>query len=809
MPDSKFDAGLTSQASYSQGLPAHLLAAVSADRRELAEMPSEPVSAFFDAYPAPVAVLDDTGKILALNAAWQRLVSTSGQPCGGVGTSYVMDCQSDDAMLGPEVPRAIAGVRSVLEKTRETFTLEYPCHVGDRNAHYIMRVGRHRVGQREFLVVVHDDITSRHQAEIALHSVQSHFESLLTASRAAIWQWDLQANTVYYSPGYESLLGYATGDLSPDFESFKLQVHPDDRRAIFTTLFERLDDVGTCACKCRLRTRAGGYLPVRMHAAAICDAGGTPVRIAGSLYPTHDASPDVSSPQLRLYQRLVDTTRQACVVTNIDGHVLLWNRGAEELLGPTADEARGQPLEKMLGETTWSWCEPHWKRAAGGTPSGPVDGTCRPRGRDAIEVSVDIAPLTEPQSPPEAVVMWWADRSEREQWRQRVRERDRQLQYQQKLLTLGDVAGTLAHEFNNLLQAIQGFVLLAMDGLEPTDRRAEDLKLVLSATDRAAAFSRQLLGFSRRDDHRRVRVDLNQLVTDLAQWLRPLLGELIDFELQLQPGLEPIIGDSGALQQVLTNLCINARDAMPRGGRVTLETRRVRLTGTEAAPRQVAPGWFACLTVRDTGKGIPEELREKIFEPFFTTKPAGRGTGLGLPLVREILQEHRGFVSCESGPDRGTAMQLYFPLAPIGESRSAVTAELPDGERSALTVLVADDDTTLRQLAQRTLEKAGYEVLLAADGGEVIQMFQREQHRVDVVLLDVVMPDKSGQEVYQSLRALRHDIPVVLWTGYHPELGYADFADQHNLIVLQKPFDAVTLLHAIQAAYREGSSRVN
>src|SRR5690606_32239846 len=199
------------------------------------------------------------------------------------------------------------GVRSVLEKTRETFTLEYPCHLGDRNAHYIMRVGRHRVGQREFLVGVPDDSTSRHQAEIALHSAQSHVGSLLTASRAAIWQWDLQANTVYYSPGYESLLGYATGDLSPDFESFKLQVHPDDRRAIFTTLFERLDDVGTCACKCRLRTRAGGYLPVRMHAPAICDAGGTPGRIAGSLYPTHDASPGVSCPQPRLYQRLVGT----------------------------------------------------------------------------------------------------------------------------------------------------------------------------------------------------------------------------------------------------------------------------------------------------------------------------------------------------------------------------------------------------------------------------------------------------------------------------------------------------------------------
>src|SRR5690606_41348435 len=129
-----------------------------------------------------------------------------------------------------------------------------------------------------------------------------------------------------------------------------------------------------------------------MHAAAICDAGGTPVRIAGSLYPTHDASPDVSSPQLRLYQRLVDTTRQACVVTNIDGHVLLWNRGAEELLGPTADEARGQPLEKMRGETTWSWCEPRWNRAAGGTPSGPADGTGRPRGRGANEVRVDSAP---------------------------------------------------------------------------------------------------------------------------------------------------------------------------------------------------------------------------------------------------------------------------------------------------------------------------------------------------------------------------------------------------------------------------------
>jgi len=393
---------------------------------------------------------------------------------------------------------------------------------------------------------------------------------------------------------------------------------------------------------------------------------------------------------------------------------------------------------------------------------------------------------------------------------QDLKQRDDQLRQSQKMEAVGTLAGGVAHEFNNLLQAMQAYTRFAMEGLAAEDPRYLDLQQALTASDRAAALTRQLLGFGRRQALELTNIDPNQLITDLVKLVRPLIGASISVDVSLAEQVGTIHADPGHFQQLMMNLCINARDAMPNGGMLLIKTEDLRLSQRycEVHP-DVEPGRYVAITVTDSGTGMPPEVVEHIFEPFFTTKGVGHGTGLGLAMVYGVVQQHNGVIRVYSEVGIGTTFKIYLPTV---ESDSATQQEdstnVPQG--GIETILVAEDEPLVRDLYVRILGKAGYTLLTARDGQEAWEIFQAHINEIDLLVLDVVMPRQSGRELHRQIQTLKPDIPVIFCSGYDSETAHVRFADASDHPFLQKPFDPDALLAAVRRVLdREGICSVH
>ena len=394
---------------------------------------------------------------------------------------------------------------------------------------------------------------------------------------------------------------------------------------------------------------------------------------------------------------------------------------------------------------------------------------------------------------------------ERVQLEDLLRRQEEQIRQKQKLEAIGSLAGGVAHEFNNLLQTIQGYTTLALANVVRPDQARGDLEQVLAAVQRAASLTRQLLGFSRQREIHLQRVDPRALVDDMMQLVRPLIDEPIELVVEIDEPCEPVYVDPLLIQQVLLNLCVNARDAMPEGGQLLVRTELASITEEEAAQRaDLCPGRYVCFSVADEGHGIAPEHIERIFEPFFTTKDVGQGTGLGLSTAYGIVEQHHGAIRVTSQLDVGTTFRVYLPCAAVptggasAASRGAATHGAATRERE--TILVADDEPALRAAAVRILRKAGYHTITAADGAEAVERFTRAADRVSLVLLDVMMPCLTGREASRRIRACRPDVPVVFCTGCDVSMLQQRSTVDEPLSLVHKPFTSAVLLDTVRRA---------
>lgn len=392
------------------------------------------------------------------------------------------------------------------------------------------------------------------------------------------------------------------------------------------------------------------------------------------------------------------------------------------------------------------------------------------------------------------------DISERKQMEEELARRERQLQQSQKLEVIGSLAGGIAHEFNNLLQAIRGYTKYGMEGLSHDDQRYQDLDQVMKAADRATVLTRQLLGFSRRQVLERTNCDPREVVTDLLKMLRPVIGEHIELEVSLAPDASQVYADRSLLEQMLLNLCINARDAMPGGGRLSLKTERVEFTKKYCDLHATAkPGSYVLFSVADSGHGMTPDVQARIFEPFFTTKEVGSGTGLGLAMVYGVVQQHEGLINVYSEVGLGTTFKIYLPISHVADAVSAVDEAAPviGGKE---TILLAEDEPIVRELAVRILTGAGYSVLVAADGAAALQLFESHADSICLALLDAVMPKLTGHEVFDRLQILKPALPVVFSSGYNPDMGQIKSLTSQGLKMIQKPYDPDVLLRTVRDA---------
>jgi signal transduction histidine kinase len=380
-----------------------------------------------------------------------------------------------------------------------------------------------------------------------------------------------------------------------------------------------------------------------------------------------------------------------------------------------------------------------------------------------------------------------------------------QLRQTQKMDAMGRLAGGVAHDFNNLLTVIKGNSSLLVEGLQSDDRLLGRTQQIESAANRAASLTRQLLAFCRMQVLEPKILDLNMLVSEMCKLLRRLIREDIAFTFHAGESLGRVKADPGQIEQVIMNLAVNAGDAMPSGGSLTIETRNVTVDGECALARHpILPGEYVLLAVTDTGEGMDAETKARIFEPFFTTKEQGKGTGLGLATVYGIVKQSGGCVWVESEPTKGARFEVYLPRVDEAAESSACEEIAVTSVRRRKTVLVVEDEGGVRELASEFLESAGYAVLTAKDGTEALAIAEQSDEPIHLLLTDVVMPKMRGPELAKRLKGLRTRLRIVYMSGYlEYNRGNDDFLEEG--FFLQKPFSRDTLVHKVGEALRNNS----
>ncbi len=378
----------------------------------------------------------------------------------------------------------------------------------------------------------------------------------------------------------------------------------------------------------------------------------------------------------------------------------------------------------------------------------------------------------------------------------RRKQLEAQLRQSQKMEAIGQLAGGVAHDFNNLLTVITGYSNLLLYRIDDEEIR-QDIEQIRKAGDRAAALTRQLLAFSRKQVLQPKILDLNVVVTDMEKMLRRLIGEDIELDTNLTQPLERIKADPGQVEQVIMNLAVNARDAMPDGGKLTIQTAGVQWHPPSHI--KMEPGRYVLLTVSDTGMGMDDQTQARIFEPFFTTKEAGKGTGLGLATVYGIVTQSGGTIQVDSQPGNGTTFKVYLPHVEVWREESDSNTAPDSVENGSETVLLVEDETGVRSLARDILQRNGYNVLEAQNGKEALQIVQQHTAPIDLLLTDVIMPHMNGYDLARQLSNLRPAAKVVYISGYANKALNRNGGEEAGENFLQKPFTPNVLAHKIRS----------
>jgi hypothetical protein len=502
------------------------------------------------------------------------------------------------------------------------------------------------------------------------------------------------------------------------------------------------------------------------------------------------------------YRALLEAAPDAMVIVAADGRIALVNGQTERLFGYMRDEMLGRPVEMLIPEALRAR---HVERRAEfhenprtRPMSGGVSLLARTKSGAEIPVEISLSPFRTSEGL--FAIATIRDIGERKRAEAALQRAEEQLRQAHKMEAIGSLAGGIAHDFNNLLSVILSYASLVLDELKPGDPIRGDIEQMRTAGERGARLTQQLLAFGRQQMLAPKILDLTQVVDGIEGMLRRLLGEDVEVSLLTTRGLGKVVADPGQIEQILINLAVNARDAMPEGGKLTIETANVQLDEAYAAEHLgVVPGPYVMLAVTDTGVGMDAATRERVFEPFFTTKAKGKGTGLGLSTVFGIVKQSGGHIWIYSEPGEGTTFKVYLPRTDqTATAPEAPSPPPPTDLRGSETVLLVEDEEQVRVLGCAILRRSGYNVLEAQNGGEALLICEQYKGKIHLLLTDVVMPLMSGRQLAERLAPLRPDMKV-LYTS-----GYTDTAIVHHGVLdagiafLQKPITPGSLLRRVR-----------
>jgi PAS domain S-box-containing protein len=505
-----------------------------------------------------------------------------------------------------------------------------------------------------------------------------------------------------------------------------------------------------------------------------------------------------SDEAVRWLAAMVESSDDAIIGKTLDGVITSWNAGAARVYGYPAEEAIGRTISMLAPPDRADEMLGILARLRQGKPVGQFETVRVRKDGEPIQVSLTISPIRDAAGRTVGAATIARDISERKAL-------EEQLRQAQKMEAIGHLAGGVAHDFNNLLTVITGYSDLLLGNLRRDDPAHHLVSEIRKAGDRAAALTRQLLAFSRKAILQPVVLDLNAVVEDMDKMCRRLIGEDVEFVTSLDPALGKVKADPGQVEQALLDLVVNARDAMPTGGRLTIETRNVELDEAFARTHvEVRPGPYVLLAVSDTGCGMTPEVKAHTFEPFFTTKEVGKGTGLGLAMVHGVVKQSEGHIEVASEVGRGTTFSIYLPRlepAPAAGRPDSSEVRIPGGRE---TVLLTEDEDGLRTLTRMVLESNGYAVIVARSPQEALEAATRHKGPLHLLVTDVVMPQMNGCQLAGLLTPLYPGLKVLYISGYTDEAVIRHGVRERETAFLQKPFTPATLARKVREVLDSG-----
>jgi PAS domain S-box-containing protein len=643
----------------------------------------------------------------------------------------------------------------------------------------------------------------RQRMEGELRQMEERLRIVARASNDVVWEWDIKTGKVWFSENFQNVFGYAREDIGARLENWHQLLHPDDHDRVLSGLMTMLAGGGRIWwSEHRLRRANGSYLHVYDRASVIYDAANKPLRMVGMAIDMTERKQ--AEEKIREQAELLDKARDAIIVCNLDRTIAYWNKGAERIYGWNAREAVGQNIRELLlhGQMPPQLAEGVKILEERGEWMGELSEFTK--GNTPVVVQVRSTLIRDEEGRPKSLLIINTDITERKLLEEKFLRT-------QRLESLGALVGGIAHDLNNaLVPIIVGVEVLRARPLSPD---AESMvRTMETSARRSSEMIKQMLLFARGGESVKTVIHMDGLLKEMGKIVTDTFPKNIRSRVQLGKNIWPVFGFPTQLHQVLMNLCVNARDAMPKGGILTLLAENAKFTAAEAAQHHDAkPGNYLCITVADTGGGIPADMVDKIFQPFFTTKAPGKGTGLGLSTCQSIVQNHGGFMTVQSKVNAGADFKVFLPAAELrvpesaaAKAASANRATAEDGPPAGHgeRVLVVDDEESILAITRAALQNYGYEVLTAGGGAEAITRFAQNPDDIRLVICDLAMPLMDGRATLKALRKIRPDFKAIIASGSGKEMKRMLEEIKHDSF-LAKPFTNEALLGAVHDVLAE------
>ena len=634
------------------------------------------------------------------------------------------------------------------------------------------------------------DVTARVRAVDALEVANARLRALIEAVPVAIVELDPEGLVTHWNAAAERMYGWSAAEVIG--RSLPTITTPSGLDGLHQMIADGFAGVTVREQEATRRRKDGTLIDVTISAARVVDGSGRPSGLVAAVTDVTDRKLAVAAlrESERQHRAVADNVPLLISFIDTDERYRFVNRRYEVMFGLPRDAIIGRTLREHVGADAYERMRPCIRSALRGEPVS-FENTLAPLGGTPRNVLVSFMPQVADDGTVRGFYSITTDITERKQLEEQFRQA-------QKMEAVGQLAGGIAHDFNNLLTVILSHSEFLLEDGTPSDERIADVQQIRAAAERAAALTRQLLAFSRKQNMSPKVIDLNGVVAGMEDLLARLIGEDIQLVTVAAPDLKAVSADPSQLEQVLVNLVVNARDAMPGGGRITIISENVNLDEDFARRNAgIVPGAYVMIAVSDTGVGMAADVRERIFEPFFTTKAPGKGTGLGLATVYGIVKQSGGTVWVDSTLGVGTTFRIYLPQV-RGVRAQEGAATLPSPLAGTETVLIVEDDDAVRALAQRTLVRQGYTVLAAINGRDALLIAGAYAGPIHLLLTDVIMPEMGGRELADEFGRTRPLTRVLFSSGYAgSELSQRGVLPPH-IAMIEKPYGPDTLARRVR-----------